>query len=312
MKRTDRLLAILIALQQKPQTAQGLAERFDVSKRTIFRDMQSLAEIGIPYYSLSGPRGGFHLMEGFSLPPLQLTTEESLTLLFALRALTKLTDTPFNQARWTVLDKISSLLPQKELSKLESILSSVEMEVPRRNYKTPNLAAIIECTAEEQWIKVFYRSKNHQRLLIIKPQRVYTAQGFWYCEAFSETHGEVRVFRIDRIDSLEQMASIPSKSLQREAETEKNKSLKQERIRIRALLTYRGMLQAEQDPDIGEQVFARGEHEWEVDFECPLSEWHWAVNFFFALGLEAEVLEPSSLREEIKQLAQQLYQRYEG
>lgn len=57
MKRTDRLMAILIALQQKPETAQRLADKFEVTKRTILRDMQSLSEMGIPLYSMTGPSG---------------------------------------------------------------------------------------------------------------------------------------------------------------------------------------------------------------------------------------------------------------
>src|SRR5690349_16870199 len=106
LKRTDRLMAILIALQQRPETAQSLADKFEVSKRTVLRDMQSLSEMGIPLYSITGPKGGFRLMEGFQLPPLQLDSQEALTVLFALRAVARIADAPFKQARWTVMDKI--------------------------------------------------------------------------------------------------------------------------------------------------------------------------------------------------------------
>ncbi|AGA59116.1 putative transcriptional regulator [Thermobacillus composti KWC4] len=92
MRRMDRLVAILIALQQRPETAQSLADKFEVSRRTILRDMQALAEMGVPIWAEPGPAGGFRLMEGYRLPPLQLDSQEALTLLFALRALTRLAE----------------------------------------------------------------------------------------------------------------------------------------------------------------------------------------------------------------------------
>lgn len=312
MKRSDRLLGILIALQQKNQTAQELADKFEVSKRTIFRDMQSLSEIGIPLYALAGSKGGYRLMDGFSLPPLQLNTQEALTLLFSLRAMTKLTDTPFNQERWTVLDKITSILPKEQIEHLEQLLESFEMEVPKRNYRTPYLSALLGHTAQGNWLRIFYRSMNHRRWLHIQPIRVYTANGFWYCEAFSETHQENRLFRVDRMEQMERLApATAALKKERPKGTKRDRSDVQQRIRIKAELTYKGMLLVEQDPDIGEQVSALGEDRWLVDFHCPSSEWDWAVQFFFSLGLEAEVLEPHALRAELYQRAQRVCTRYE-
>lgn len=310
MKRADRLMAILIALQQRPQTAQILADKFEVSKRTILRDMQSLSEMGIPLYALTGPSGGFRIMEGFQLPPLQIDDKEALTVLFALRAMTRITDTPFNQARWTVMDKIAAILPKQTVEQIEPVLEHVEVKVPKRSVKVPYLNVLIEQASDFKWLHVLYRSEKHHRWLKLLPQKIHTAHGFWYCEAYSATHGEYRVFRVDRFESVEIIVE-PSKELtnqvrHQEEQTEHKKSP----IRIVAKLTYRGALLAEQDEHVGECVKQVSDEQWEIDFECPASDWLWAVRFFFNIGLDAEVVTPHALRDAIYAQAVQLLNRY--
>jgi predicted DNA-binding transcriptional regulator YafY len=79
MNRTDRLLAIVLELQRKgQQRAEDLAVTFEVSKRTLYRDMQALSEAGVPIIAIQ--KKGYSLSEGYFLPPLRFTTEEALIL----------------------------------------------------------------------------------------------------------------------------------------------------------------------------------------------------------------------------------------
>ncbi|CAG7633865.1 helix-turn-helix transcriptional regulator [Paenibacillus allorhizosphaerae] len=312
MKRNDRLIAIVIALQQRSETAQSLAAKFEVSKRTILRDMQSLSEMGIPLYSVTGPAGGFRLMDGFRLPPLQLDSQEALTVLFALRAMTKMADTPFNQARWTVMDKITAVLPEQTLRQIDPVLRHVEVNVPERKIKSPLLPALMEYTANSRWLRVLYRSENHRRSLQLKPERVYTAYGFWYCEAYSVAHEEKRTFRVDRFEQIETIDKPESEENRSKSGTHVSpkKDKPQTSTRIVAKLSYRGALRVEQDEHIGELVKQRSDEEWEIDFMCPPSEIEWAVRFFFMLGLDASVISPPSLRSAIHRLASEVCTRY--
>ena len=199
MRKLDRLMAIVMALQHRPETAQSLADKLEVSKRTIIRDMQALSEMGVPIYSLPGPQGGYRLMEGYKLPPLHLTSDEALVVMFALNAMTKIADTPFNQARWTALDKIRAILPEQTLHEIEPLLTRLELDIPSREYSIPHLETIVRHAAASRWVRVYYRSENRQRWLHLKPKRVYMAHGFWYTEAYSLEHRETRTFRIDRM-----------------------------------------------------------------------------------------------------------------
>ncbi|MBO9597666.1 MAG: WYL domain-containing protein [Cohnella sp.] len=304
------MMAILIALQQKPETAQRLADKFEVNKRTILRDMQALSEMGIPLYATSGPTGGFRLMEGFQLPPLQLDASEALAVLFALHSLTKMADTPFKHARWTAMDKIKAVLPETTLQHVEPMLDRVELAVPERIVKTPHLAALLAFTAASTWLTVMYRSENHRRSLLLLPRKIYAAHGYWYCEAYSATHGEQRTFRVDRFDSIE-VAEAPRET-NSDASTSPSRPVPDEQwTRIVAKLTYRGALLAEQDIHIGDSVRMISDDSWRLDIHLPLSEWKWALRFFYELGMDAEVLEPSRLREEIADRARQIVERYQ-
>jgi predicted DNA-binding transcriptional regulator YafY len=313
MRRVDRLMAILIALQQRAETAQSLADRFEISKRTILRDMQALSEMGVPLYSMTGPKGGFRLMEGFQLPPLHMDSQEAMAVLFALRAMTRMSDTPFNQARWTIMDKIRKILPEPILQKVDPVLENFEIDVPARNFKTPHLTALLALMSESKWLHVFYRSANHQRWLQLLPKRIYASNGFWYCDAYSLTHQEDRLFRVDRFELMKE-AEPPESGTDdrlRTTSAQKTGSNNENVTRIRAKLTYKGMLVVEQDAHIGERVQWFSDDLWEVDFDCPPSEWEWAVRLFFSMGMNAEVTEPDRMREELSKLAKQLYEQYQ-
>nr|WP_090986882.1 WYL domain-containing protein [Paenibacillus sp. CF384] len=310
MRRMDRLMAILIALQQEPATAKRLADKFEVTKRTILRDMQSLAEMGVPLYAVSGPSGGFRLMESFRLPPLQLDSGEALSVLFALRSLTRMVDTPFQQARWTVMDKLKAIMPEQTLAHIESMLHYVEVEVPQRSVKSPYLSDLLAHTAESRWLRVRYRSEKHTRSLEVLPRKMYAAHGYWYCEAYSISHSEQRTFRVDRFEAMELM-EMPGEEVDRLAlEAESPVGSDEGASRIVADLTYRGALLVEQDFHIGDNVKQVTDERWELDFMCPASEWQWAVKLFYSLGMDAEVKEPRHLREELLRMARQVCDRY--
>lgn len=98
MNRIDRLSAILIQLQSRTQLkAQQIADRFEISLRTVYRDIRALEEAGIPI--VGNPGVGYSLIEGFKLPPLMFTHEEALSFLIAEKLVNELTDTGVRNGR---------------------------------------------------------------------------------------------------------------------------------------------------------------------------------------------------------------------
>jgi hypothetical protein len=113
MHRLDRALGILLLLRSgKTVSATALAERFEVSTRTIYRDLGLLSALGVPLYAEQGRNGGYRLLEGYFLPPVMFTTGEATALLLGLTMLRALRGTLFAADLATAEQKLIATLPE--------------------------------------------------------------------------------------------------------------------------------------------------------------------------------------------------------
>src|SRR3954465_1610992 len=120
MNRIDRVTAILIQLQsRKIVKAQDIAERFNISLRTVYRDIRTLEEAGIPLIGEAGV--GYSIMDGYRLPPVMFTKEEATAFLTAEKLVEKLTDTSTKESYRSAMYKVRSVLRSAEKDHLESI-----------------------------------------------------------------------------------------------------------------------------------------------------------------------------------------------
>ncbi|MGB3306676.1 MAG: HTH domain-containing protein [Thermomicrobiales bacterium] len=172
MHRSDRLTGILIALQGGPRTAAALAARFEVSRRTIMRDMDALAGIGVPVVAEAGRNGGYRIADGFWLPPLHLTAEEATVLIFALEHVGDATRSPLGNAHQSVHEKIASILTPTVESDVARNLSALSV---LREHDEPEPAVIELLRAAipaRQWIVIVYRSPRGESERAILPIRL--------------------------------------------------------------------------------------------------------------------------------------------
>src|SRR5690554_1954712 len=110
LNKTERLFALVLLLQNKPNlTSRDLAEHFGVSRRTIFRDLRTLSESGVPL--TYAEEGGYEILDGYQLPPLMLTAREAATLLTGTRFMTLQSDASLRKDADQVALKILSVLP---------------------------------------------------------------------------------------------------------------------------------------------------------------------------------------------------------
>src|SRR5215218_6401323 len=127
MNRVDRLTAILMLLQDRPRTSDEIARHFEVSKRTILRDVQALSEMGVPIIAREGAGGGYSLPEDYWLAPLPLTSHEAFLLLLALSAVSRHSEIPFMGAYRSLIAKLRALMPSS-LPDLDDLLARVSVE----------------------------------------------------------------------------------------------------------------------------------------------------------------------------------------
>src|SRR5258708_4621741 len=186
MNRIDRLTAIILLLQGGRRTAGEIARRFEVSRRTVFRDIEALCEMGVPIVTEAGAHGGYELTRGYSLAPLQLTSRETFLLRLALSSVSRLADTPFKQERESLLAKMQALLPARHPQDTEQLLQTIQLDIPVRKYATPFIEQLIESARTGQWLCVSYRSERGTSQQTILPRHLYSAGGYWYCQAYSQ------------------------------------------------------------------------------------------------------------------------------
>jgi predicted DNA-binding transcriptional regulator YafY len=292
MNRIDRLTAILLFLQGGKRTAGEIAHRFEVSRRTILRDIQALCEMGIPIAADLGPSGGYNLPPDYSLPPLALTLHEALLLRLALQGISQLSETPFKQERESLLDKVETLLPRRESKTLDQFTQALSLTVPSRPYPTPFLDHLLESVLTKRWMTVAYRSEKGVSQQTLLPTRVYTDAGLWYCEAYSVERKSTRVYRIDRFLEVRAAPSPPQQEPPASTVLHFHPSFPE----IQIHLTARGVLRLEREPHLASLLQQIGEGEGRISMHLHPEEYEWLVRVLLSLGTDAKVLEPEELR----------------
>jgi predicted DNA-binding transcriptional regulator YafY len=306
MNRVDRLTGILLFLQGGKRTAREIAQRFEVSRRTILRDIQALCEIGIPIAADLGVSGGYTLPSDYSLPPLALTLHEALLLRLALSSLSQLNETPFKQERASLLDKVQTLLPRHESENLDMLTQMLSLDVPSQPYPTPFLDQLLASAHKHQWISATYRSEKGISEQTLLPARVRTEAGLWYSEAYSYERQAMRVYRIDRFLDVKVALSPP----QLEYPTSTILHVHPAYPEIRIHLTARGILRLEREPHLMPHLQRTNTGEGWLTMHLRPEEYAWLEGVLLSLGTDAKVLAPDGLRQHVQQTAQDIVRHY--
>ena len=205
MNRIDRVSAILIQLQSKKVVkAQHIADRFNVSLRTIYRDIKSLEEAGIPVIGEAG--AGYSLMEGYRLPPVMFTKEEAISFITAEKLVEKLTDTANSKNFQSAMFKVRAVLRTAEKDLLEQIDNQVEVvrTVRQKTVKGNYTETILKAIAENKVISIdyfsYYKRESNKRQ--VEPVGIFQLDNHWHLIGYCLLRNDYRNFRFDRISSM--------------------------------------------------------------------------------------------------------------
>ncbi|WP_050930506.1 helix-turn-helix transcriptional regulator [Aestuariivita boseongensis] len=216
MRRTDRLFDIIGILRDgKLHRAQDIADRLEVSVRTIYRDMDTLVASGIP---VEGERGmGYMVREAITLPPLTLTTEELEALNLGIAIVSEAADPDLKRAALTLADKIDAVLPTQTIAEADAWKFAVYpfADAARGFAHMPALRAAIKT---RQKLALSYRRIDGtltQRT--IRPLHMEYWGRVWTLTAWCELRDDFRVFRVDLIEEATALPELftdePGKSL---------------------------------------------------------------------------------------------------
>jgi predicted DNA-binding transcriptional regulator YafY len=308
MNRTDRLLAMVLELQRKGRRrAEDLAATFEISRRTVYRDVQALCEAGVPVVALPGQ--GYALMDGYFLPPLSFSTDEATMLLLGSEFVAKHFDSQYKAAAHSASRKIEAVLSDKlraEVDYLQNSIALVAMNI--RTGESGILRRIRRAIIERKTLQFLYHTRfsedgtSRRNRREADPYGLLNYAGAWYLVAYCHMRNALRNFRLERISDLK----VLEKSFTRpdnfslEAPAPDN----QRKLLIRALFDIEiadwvkeakvFFVEEMQDTAEGLLVSLRVRTENEV------------VNWLLSWGGKVKVLEPPSMQKRLIQEAQKI------
>jgi predicted DNA-binding transcriptional regulator YafY len=199
MNRTDRLYALVEDLRAAApgyRSTTWLAERFEVSSRTVERDLSALQQAGVPIFATPGRRGGYAIDIQHTLPPLNLTAAEVAAVATALAVDSS---TPFSHAGRSALQKILAVLSEVDTDGTQELAARIRLFDTRP--RTPRPPAVVEHSIiQRRVLEIDYVDKQDQPTVrVVEPVAVLGVHPNWYLWGWCRLRDAPRSFRLDRI-----------------------------------------------------------------------------------------------------------------
>ena len=305
VKRFDRIVAILIQLQSRRIVkAQDLADRFQVSLRTIYRDIRTLEASGVPIASEAGV--GYSIMEGYRLPPVMFTREEAGSFVAAEKLMQKFTDKSLGAYYESAMYKLKSVLRGKEKDWVAALESQVMIDPAQNlfNEAIPNaLEILFESIAEKKQVYLKYQSleADNPSERFIEPVGLFHENNYWYVLGYCHLRKAYRQFRTDRIlriQRADKLFTLEHGSIDDHRHKEDDRPKIKVRIQvdkniakyIKGSKKHYGFVSEEIKTDKVEMTFMV------YDLKDGFSRW------YMMFGDYAKILEPESLKERVREL----------
>ena len=296
MNRIDRLVAILIHLQGRRVTrAEDIADEFQTSIRTVYRDIAALAEAGVPVVGEAGL--GYSIVKGYHLPPVHFTTEEATALITASMLMDRFTDSSLASSMDSALAKIRAVLPpdhQDHIARLER-----RMSVPNEPRQTGPAALFLiqKALADRTVLRIAYRGSGAVDALRreIEPLGLTYYGDRWHLIAWCRLRKDYRDFRTDRIAAI----TVSPEQFKPHEEFSLIDFLGRWQDQP---ATLRGLIRA--DPIAAERIrkeapfkILQDERNQDgVTFTIEVGNWNWYVGWLLSFGDRIVIIDPAELR----------------
>lgn len=285
----NRLFEIVyILLDKKTITAKELAERFEVSTRTIYRDIETLSSTGIPVYMSKGKGGGISLLPDFVLNKAVLTNKEKEDILSSLKALKTINLIETD----TALKKLSSLFGESNTDWIEVDFSSWASNAKS---ETEIFNTIKTAILSKKIISFSYASaKGEQITREVEPLKLCFKAGAWYLYAYCKKRCDYRFFKLRRIKELKLLEANFDHKVPKQVFFTKNTS-EEEYVKLKLKFTPRSAFRVYDEFDNYRQ-----NEDGSFIVEVTYSKGEWIFGYIESFGEDCEILEPADIREAIK------------
>lgn len=295
-----RLSMMRLLDSRKKFTARELAMRFNVSVRTIQRDLDHLQEMGFPLYAEVGANGGYRVLPNRILPPLQLTEHEAFGLFMMIEYLEKISDFPYGSIRAQLAEQYFSSLPvdvQDSITRMRQHIAFLQHHCVQPE---PMTTKIISAAVDKSGAEFIYTSRNGTKKVEAYPLGIYYEHGYWYMPAKNKER--IILYRVDRIQQFNILHhtddSIPT--LKDWLSSEDNRAS----VEVVLQFTDFGARLAESEP-LFKPV---QQNEW--CGQVPPEEFPFMARKLLSYGPEVKVISPGELQELIMKMLQSSLNQY--
>lgn len=310
--KIDRLLGILNVLANADRiTIQELAERFEVSKRTIFRDLDTLDESGVPIVTYSGIGGGVAIIDGYKIKNNILSKNDIKNVFIGLNGLKSIDES----------DDLTNLMAKLIPEEINTVFSESDYVIDLSSWFKDSItqekvAVLHKAIKNRNCINIEYISKSSHSSRIVEPHKLVFKQSYWYLYAFCEDRQEFRLFKINRIVNLKIMnESFNCKEVERiDFRNDFSSGLFSSQdltALFEVILEYDALNEFFLTERIDAKFFHRGsssKEKGQIIFSA--SDLEWTTNLVFSLQDKVKVIAPVELKEAIKIRIKRIYELY--
>lgn len=303
MNRVDRLLGMILFLQgRRVVRAEDMAAHFEISVRTVYRDLAALGEIGVPIMAEAGV--GYSLVRGYHLPPVMFTADEAGAIATGSVLVQQFTDASLQAPMQSALMKIRAVLPAEQQRHLENIERSIAF--PRR--KAPddaNLVQLQQSLAHRRVIRINYQGAKDEQAMprAVEPVFLIYYLERWHLIAWCRLRKDVRDFRTDRIQgiTITKETFTPREDVTYEKLRElwrKDATYLSARVRFKKFSVER----ARREWSMGVQKEVK--HKDGAVLTLSTGSFDWMTGWLLSFGTNATVLEPPELKQRVIEAAE--------
>ncbi len=296
--KIDRLIGIITILQQKGSvTAPYLAERFEVSRRTISRDIEDICRAGIPIVTTQGTGGGISIMEGFRLDTTIFTREEMQALLAGLKSLDSV---DYSSRTATLVEKLGG--SNEVLSVEDDIM--IDLSSFYKGSLSKKIRLLKDAIAQRRQVTFRYYYAKGEEQKQVEPVLIVFKWSAWYLFGYSVEREDFRLYKLSRLWELELMQQTFEKRVIPPEKLQFGRNMTDDKI-IRAY--YQKEVKYRLVEEYGPDCYTVSE-DGRLYTEWGFTTYEDAVRWFLSFGTQAEVVGPKEfqirMREETKHLAQ--------
>ena len=300
--KIDRLIGILsILLQKEMVTAPELAEHFEVSRRTINRDIEALCQAGIPIQTTQGAGGGIRIMSGYSMDRTLLTSRDMQMILAGLRSLDSVSGSRYYGQ---LMEKIKAG-SSEYISGRDSIL--IDLSSWYRESLAPKIESIQNAIENRRVLKFKYYSPREESQRNIEPYYLVFRWGNWYVWGWCRKRRDFRMFKLNRMDKVE-MTEKSFEMKEVSLPEMDNERIFPGNIKVKAL--FDADMKWRLVEEFGPDCFTEAE-DGRLLFTADYTDMNYLTTWLITFGDKVEVLEPAEVREAIRNMAASICKRYE-